>query len=54
MTPQTKIVICDVDGTITTTDVMGHVSFYLRFDSTREGLCKLLHKIDVRSGGQKE
>lgn len=44
-----KIVVSDVDGTITKSDVMGHVSYMLGRDWTHKGVAQLFSKIKVRS-----
>lgn len=42
-----KIVVSDVDGTITKSDVMGHVSYMLGRDWTHKGVAQLFSKIKV-------
>lgn len=40
-----KVVISDIDGTVTKSDVMGHLSAILRWDWTHPGLCSLYTNI---------
>ncbi|KAK8814340.1 hypothetical protein WA158_008202 [Blastocystis sp. Blastoise] len=44
-TPDTKIIISDIDGTITRSDVMGHIMYVLNRDWTQKGIAKLFSKI---------
>jgi len=48
---RTKVVISDVDGTITRSDVMGHVMPRFGNDWSHAGICNLLQKIN-RNGYQ--
>ena len=43
--PECKIVISDVDGTITRSDVMGHIMPVLGKDWSQEGVVSLYNKI---------
>ena len=42
---RTKIIISDVDGTITRSDVMGHVMPRFGHDWSHPGICNLFNKI---------
>ena len=46
-TPDTKIIISDIDGTITPSDVMGHIMYVLNRDWTQKNIAKLYDKIHV-------
>ena len=46
----TRIVISDVDGTVTKEDVMGHVMYALHQDYTQKGIVKMYDHLDVRAG----
>ena len=41
-----KIVISDVDGTVTKEDVMGHVMYALHQDYTQKGIVRMYNRID--------
>eukprot|EP01029_Cantina_marsupialis_P002556 TRINITY_DN1238_c0_g6_i1.p1 TRINITY_DN1238_c0_g6~~TRINITY_DN1238_c0_g6_i1.p1 ORF type:complete len:636 (+),score=86.12 TRINITY_DN1238_c0_g6_i1:93-2000(+) len=41
----TKVVVSDVDGTITRSDAIGHISYFLNFDHTHESIAELFSKI---------
>lgn len=43
---RTKIVISDVDGTITRSDVMGHVMPRLGHDWSHPGICNLFQNVN--------
>lgn len=43
--PHAKVVISDIDGTITKSDVWGHIYYYLGRDWTHSGVAKLYSKI---------
>ena len=45
-----KIVISDVDGTITKSDVLGHLMYMVGRDWTHEGVARLFTNIKVRGG----
>jgi hypothetical protein len=49
--PTTKIVISDVDGTITKSDTMGHIMYWVGRDWTQEGVASLFANIK-RNGYQ--
>uniref|UniRef100_A0A8C0J6P2 phosphatidate phosphatase n=1 Tax=Chelonoidis abingdonii TaxID=106734 RepID=A0A8C0J6P2_CHEAB len=42
-----KVVISDIDGTITKSDALGHILPYLGKDWTHQGIAKLYHKIHM-------
>ncbi|XP_053106988.1 phosphatidate phosphatase LPIN3 isoform X2 [Hemicordylus capensis] len=42
-----KVVISDIDGTITRSDALGHILPYLGKDWTHQGIAKLFHKIHL-------
>ena len=44
--PGTKICICDVDGTITKSDIMGHVMSMVGKDYTHEGICEFFDRVN--------
>lgn len=44
-TPHTKVVVSDVDGTITKSDVLGHVMYFIGADWTQEGVASLFSNI---------
>jgi hypothetical protein len=48
-TPDTKVVISDVDGTITKSDILGHLMYYVGRDWTQAGVARLYTKIKVLS-----
>lgn len=43
----TKVVISDVDGTITKSDIMGHIMYYVGRDWTHVGVASLYTNIKV-------
>ena len=43
----TRIVISDVDGTVTKEDVMGHVMYALHQDYTQPGIVRMYRAIDA-------
>lgn len=45
-----KVIISDVDGTVTKEDVMGHVMYALHQDYTQKGIVKMYDHLDVRAG----
>lgn len=47
--PNTKVVISDVDGTITKSDVLGHIFFFVGRDWTHAGVAQLYS--NIRSNG---
>lgn len=44
-----KLIISDVDGTVTKEDVMGHVMYALHQDYTQKDIVKMYNHLDVRS-----
>ena len=42
-----KVIISDVDGTVTKEDVMGHVMYALHQDYTQKGIVKMYDHLDV-------
>ena len=40
-----QIVVVDVDGTVTQSDVLGHVLPRLGYQHAHDGICSLLHQI---------
>ena len=42
-----KIIISDVDGTVTKEDVMGHVMYAIHQDYTQKGIVKMYNKLQV-------
>lgn len=46
-TPQSKVIISDIDGTITKSDVWGHIYYYLGKDWTHSGVAKLYTTVKV-------
>lgn len=46
-TPNTRIVVSDVDGTITRSDVWGHVAYMIGTDWTHDGVARLFTAIKV-------
>lgn len=47
-TPQSKVVISDIDGTITKSDVLGHIYYFFGKDWSQSGVAKLFSLIKVR------
>ena len=41
-----KIVVSDIDGTVTKSDVVGHISNVLYIDYTHKGIHNLYHQIE--------
>lgn len=48
LTTDTKIVISDVDGTITKEDVMGHVMYAIHQDYTQSGIVRMYNRLSVK------
>lgn len=46
---ETKIIISDVDGTITKEDVMGHVMYAIHQDYTQRDIVKMYNRLNVLS-----
>ena len=46
---ETKIIISDVDGTITKEDVMGHVMYAIHQDYTQKDIVKMYNRLNVLS-----
>jgi phosphatidate phosphatase LPIN len=46
-TPRSRVVISDIDGTITKSDILGHIYYYIGRDWTHNGVAKLFTMIKV-------
>ena len=46
---ETKIIISDVDGTITKEDVMGHVMYAIHQDYTQRDIVKMYNRLNLLS-----
>ena len=46
-TPKSRVVISDIDGTITKSDVLGHIYYYIGKDWTHNGVAKLFTMVKV-------
>ena len=47
LSKDTKIIISDVDGTITREDVMGHVMYAIHQDYTQSGIVRMYNRLSV-------
>ena len=50
LSKDTKIIISDVDGTITREDVMGHVMYAIHQDYTQSGIVRMYNRLSVEVG----
>ena len=50
LSKDTKIIISDVDGTITREDVMGHVMYAIHQDYTQSGIVRMYNRLSVDLG----
>lgn len=51
LSKDTKIIISDVDGTITREDVMGHVMYAIHQDYTQSGIVRMYNRLSVGAEG---
>lgn len=46
LSPTDRIIVCDIDGTLTRSDLLGYGAHRLGYDSAHDGVCEAFQAID--------
>jgi len=47
LSPTDLVVVCDIDGTLTRSDILGYSAHKLGYDSAHEGVCEAFNAIEA-------